>query len=95
MNDKSWDNLYWTPESMRPDRLAKILNSIIRKEDGDSERFIYDRQAAMNEPKVNLTGYKMCEINLSQGNIEETESNLHGVDGFNSLKKYDYHDPMK
>jgi hypothetical protein len=35
MDDKLWENLYWTPELTRPDRFAKILNTIIRKESGE------------------------------------------------------------
>jgi hypothetical protein len=55
INDKLWRNLYWTATLTRPDRLAKILNLIIRKESDDSENFIYNRQAVKYAMKNNLT----------------------------------------
>jgi hypothetical protein len=55
INDKLWKDLYWIEELTRPDRLAKILNLIIRKENDDSENFIYDRKAAKDAMKNNLT----------------------------------------
>ena len=39
----------------RPDRLAKILNLIIRKRSNGSENFIYNRQTVKDAMKNNLT----------------------------------------
>ena len=50
-----WDNLYWTTELTRPDRLAKILNIIIRKEDDDDEHFLYNRQLVNEAIKIHST----------------------------------------
>ena len=55
MNDKFWDNLYWTTELTRPDRLAKMLNIIIGKEDDDNEHFIYNRQMVNEAIKTHST----------------------------------------
>ncbi len=54
-NDKLWENLYWTPELTRPDPLAKVLNTIIRKESDGSEYFVYDSQAAKDAMEIDLT----------------------------------------
>ncbi|CAF1355704.1 unnamed protein product [Adineta steineri] len=51
-NDTLWKDLYWTLEQTRPDHLAKILNSIVQKESGNSERFVYDCQVAKDMMKV-------------------------------------------
>ncbi|CAF1081949.1 unnamed protein product [Adineta steineri] len=53
-NDNLWENLYWSTELTRPDHFAKVLNSIIRKDGGDSEYFIYDQQAAKDAMKDDL-----------------------------------------
>jgi hypothetical protein len=61
VNDKLWENLYWNTELTRPDRLAKILNLIIREDeeddddddDDDSENFIYNRKIAKDAMKHN------------------------------------------
>lgn len=55
INDKLWKNLYWNAELTRPDRLAKILNLIIRAEGDDSENFIYNRKIAKGVMKSNST----------------------------------------
>ena len=55
INDKLWNNLYWTATLTRPDRLAKILNLIIRKRNDNSETFTYNREAVRDAMKNNLT----------------------------------------
>ncbi|CAF3997016.1 unnamed protein product [Rotaria magnacalcarata] len=55
MNDQVWESLYWTHEQTRPDALAKVVNTIIRKNSTDGKQFIYDSQAAKNAQKLHLT----------------------------------------
>ncbi|CAF3759129.1 unnamed protein product [Rotaria sp. Silwood1] len=40
---------------MRPDRLAKVINTVLRKESNDSDRFVYNNTAAKNAQKLDLT----------------------------------------
>lgn len=54
VNDKLWENLYWTTELTRPDRLAKMLNIIIRKED-DDEYFLYNGEIVNEATKIHST----------------------------------------
>lgn len=96
-NDKLWENLYWTPELTRPDRLAKVLNSIVRKESSESDHFIYNRHAAKDAMKVDLTKHDISQtgmtqhdisgIDLSQNNIDQIDLNLHDINNFNSLRQ--------
>ncbi len=78
INDKLWENLYWTQELTRPDRLAKVLNSIVRKESGSSEYFVYDSQAAKDAMKADLTQHDTSEVDQSR----------HDIDHFNLSKQY-------
>jgi hypothetical protein len=78
MNDKLWENLYWTSESTRPDRFAKILNTIIRKESGDNEDFIYDRQAVTDAIKID-SGIITILLKLTHYIVIIPESILHGL----------------
>lgn len=89
MNDKLWEDLYWTSEVTRPDYLAKILNSIIRKENNDSDHFIYDQETARRAIKTE----KAKQIYLSQHDQQSLEQFDKLVDKniqfniFSSLKK--------
>jgi hypothetical protein len=65
INDKLWKNLYWNAELTRPDRLAKILNLIIRAEDDDNENFIYNRKIAKGVMKNNSTNSLKHQKNQS------------------------------
>ncbi len=64
-NPELWENLYWNPQLKltRPDRLATVLNTIIYKESDDSDLFVYDRQAAQNAMKFNLTYHDKQRLN--------------------------------
>ncbi|CAF4761384.1 unnamed protein product, partial [Rotaria sp. Silwood2] len=53
--DQLWNSLYWTQDLTRPDRLAKAINTIVRKNSTDSKHFLYDSQAAKNIHKLGLT----------------------------------------
>jgi hypothetical protein len=96
--DNLWENLYWHSELTRPDRLAKVLNSIIRKENSDGDLFVYDRQAAKDAMKVDLTQknisqtgmmqHDISEIDLSTEDTDQTDLSEHNVDHLNSLKQY-------
>lgn len=58
VNDKLWENLYWTTEMTRPDRLAKMLNIIIREEDDDDdddEYFLYNGRIVNEATKIHAT----------------------------------------
>jgi hypothetical protein len=97
MNDKLWENLYWTSESTRPDRFAKILNTIIRKESGDNEDFIYDRQAVRDAIKIDLTQHDIAEadtlhrdnsgIDTARIDIDRADLKQHDIDDVNSSKQ--------
>jgi hypothetical protein len=97
MNDKLWENLYWTSESTRPDRFAKVLNTIIRKESGDNEDFIYDRQAVRDAIKIDLTQHDIAEadtlhrdnigIDTARIDIDRADLRQHDIDDLNSLKQ--------
>lgn len=54
-SDQLWDSLYWTHDLTRPDRLAKAINTIVRKNSTDVNQFLYDNQAAKNIHKLGLT----------------------------------------
>jgi len=111
MNDKLWENLYWTSESTRPDRFAKILNTIIRKESGDKEDFIYDRQAARDAVKVDLTQHDIAEagtlhrdifgVDTARIDINRADLKHHDINHFNSLNQHSsrthltHHDKQK
>ena len=86
-NDKFWENLYWTPELTRPDRLAKVLNSLVRKEDSDSEYFIYDRQAAKDAMKIDLTQHDISGVGLSRHDVDRKDLNQNNIDQFDSLRQ--------
>ncbi len=83
INDKLWENLYWTSEWTRPDRLAKILGSIFRKESDDAEHFIYDRQAAKDAMKVGLTQYDHSRHHIDRIDLQQRD-----IDHFNSVKQH-------
>jgi hypothetical protein len=97
MNDALWENLYWNSEVTRPDRFAKILNTIIRKDSGDTENFIYDRQAARDAIKVDLTQHDIAEadtlhrnisgIDTARVDINRADLKHHDIDDFNSLNQ--------
>ncbi|CAF2563130.1 unnamed protein product [Rotaria sp. Silwood2] len=53
--DQLWNSLYWTQDLTRPDRLAKAINTIVRKNSTDSKHFLYDSQAAKHIHKLGLT----------------------------------------
>ncbi|CAF1158017.1 unnamed protein product [Rotaria sordida] len=55
VEDQLWNSLYWTQDLTRPDRLAKAINTIVRKNSTDSNHFLYDSQAAKNIHKLALT----------------------------------------
>ncbi|CAF1620192.1 unnamed protein product [Rotaria magnacalcarata] len=98
MNDKLWDNLYWTAELTRPDHLAKILNTIVRKEGGNSEGFIYDRQAAKDAMKSDLTQNDVSQndvtrhditgVDLSGHSIDRADFHQHDINQLNSLNNH-------
>jgi hypothetical protein len=81
----------------RPDRLAKVLNSIVRKDSGGSERFIYDRQAAKDAMKLDLTQHDTYQTDLikhdisgvdqSRHDVDRTDLHQHDIDHFNTLKQ--------
>jgi hypothetical protein len=54
-NNQLWDSLYWTHHLTRPDRLAKAINTVVRKNSTDTEQFLYDNHAAKNIQKLGLT----------------------------------------
>ncbi|CAM4886155.1 unnamed protein product [Rotaria socialis] len=54
VNDHLWDSLYWTPELTRPDRLAKVLNKILKQDATDSDKFRYDFSQADEASKQDL-----------------------------------------
>ncbi|CAF1201748.1 unnamed protein product [Adineta steineri] len=48
LNDELWNSLYWTHDLTRPDRLAKAINTVVRKNSTNADHFYYDSQAAKN-----------------------------------------------
>lgn len=62
MNDQVWESLYWTREQTRPDILAKVINTIIRKNSTDEKHFIYDSQAAKNIQKLDLAQHDIDKV---------------------------------
>ncbi|CAF4954337.1 unnamed protein product, partial [Rotaria sp. Silwood1] len=94
---KLWEDLYWTSELTRPDRLAKVLNSILRKERQDSERFIYDRQAAKDAMRMDLTehdilrtdvtGYEIVAGDHTREDIDRAKLHHHDDDNFKSFNE--------
>ncbi|CAF3945867.1 unnamed protein product, partial [Rotaria sp. Silwood1] len=98
-NDRLWDELYWTPELTRPDHLAKVLNTIVRKDGGNSENFIYNSQAAKDamlsdstEHRIfqndvtrhNISGFDVSRYNINQANLRQ-----HDIDRLNTLNEND------
>ncbi|CAF4509735.1 unnamed protein product, partial [Rotaria sp. Silwood2] len=98
-NDRLWNELYWTPEVTRPDYLAKVLNTIVRKDDGNSENFIYNSQAAKDamlsdstEHRIfqndvtrhNISGFDVSRYNINQANLRQ-----HDINGLNTLNEND------
>ena len=79
-DNKLWEDLYWTSDVTRPDRLAKIINSIIHKENNDSDSFIYDQQAARNEINVDSTHHHALESNLLENEVSETAGSQYNID---------------
>lgn len=55
VDDYLWNSLYWTRDVTRSDRLAKAMNTIIRKNSTDASYFLYDSQAVKNIQKFGLT----------------------------------------
>jgi len=91
MNDKNWENLYWNSEVTRPDRLAKVLNRIIRKESGDSKRFLYDRQAA-KDAMIDMNPQNTNQFNSSEHNPDQVFLKLHDQRRLDELdKRLDLH----
>ena len=62
MDDQLWESLYWTRDLTRPDRLAKVINTIFRKNATDGKHFIYDSQAAKNAHKLDLTQHDINRL---------------------------------
>ncbi|CAF3355478.1 unnamed protein product [Rotaria sp. Silwood2] len=60
--DQLWNSLYWTHDLTRPDRLAKAINTIVRKNSTDSKHFLYDSQAAKNIHKLGLTQHDIAQF---------------------------------
>ncbi|CAF0985067.1 unnamed protein product [Rotaria sp. Silwood1] len=61
-DDQLWNSLYWTQDLTRPDRLAKAINTIVRKDSTDSNHFLYDSQAAKNIHKLGLTQHDIDRL---------------------------------
>lgn len=62
MDDQLWESLYWTHDLTRPDRLAKVINTIFQKNSTDGKHFIYDTQAAKNAHKLDLTQHDINRL---------------------------------
>ena len=60
--DQLWESLYWTRDLTRPDHLAKVINTISRKDSNDQDHFVYDSQAAKNAQKLDLTHHDIDRI---------------------------------
>ncbi|CAF1064191.1 unnamed protein product [Didymodactylos carnosus] len=80
INDKQWESLYWTSELTRPDRLAKVLNTIFRKEDGANNRFIYDQQAAKAAMKTDLTQHDIVHLGANEYDISKNVGAYFNID---------------
>ncbi len=61
-SDQLWDSLYWTHNLTRPDRLAKVINTILRKNSTDTNHFLYDSQAVKNSHKLGLTQHDIDRV---------------------------------
>ena len=83
--------MYWDSDRTRPDLLAKILNSIIYKENDDSEYFIYNRQAAKNKTK-NISDYDKQRLTqfdrsiIKQNQTDEDKNKQYIIDRQNVEK---------
>lgn len=104
INDKLWSNLYWTATLTRPDRLAKILNLIIRKRSDNSETFIYNREAVRDAMKNNLTIDQQDEqshlthydkLRLGQIDQQFDEKKTSPAKGHSSISEFNYNDLHK
>ncbi|CAF1089139.1 unnamed protein product [Didymodactylos carnosus] len=62
VEDQQWDSLYWTRDLTRPDRLAKVINTIVRKNATDTNHFLYDSQVAKNSHKLGVTQHDIDRV---------------------------------
>ena len=82
MDDHLWDSLYWIRDLTRPDRLAKVINTVIQKNATDADHFVYDSQAAKNAHKLDLTEHDIDRLEqldkwLATHAQSSTSSNSH------------------
>ncbi|CAF1288507.1 unnamed protein product [Rotaria magnacalcarata] len=99
INDKVWDKLYWPLELTRPDHLAKVLNTIVRKDDDNSESFIYDRQTANDVMTLDLKqqGVSQSDVtqngttgnNVSRNTIDQADLYQHNINQLYFLTQSD------
>ncbi|CAF4192660.1 unnamed protein product, partial [Adineta steineri] len=62
-DDKLWNSLYWKHDFTRPDRLAKMISTIIYKNSTNAHSFLYNHQAiSKNNHKVGLTQHDIDRI---------------------------------
>ncbi|UJR19421.1 hypothetical protein I4U23_022551 [Adineta vaga] len=78
--DKLWENLYWTSEVTRPDQLAKVINSIIRKDSKNNDRYIYDHHAATIFDKKNLKQHDIDRIEKLDEYLKKYDNNSKSID---------------
>ena len=52
--DQLWESLYWRPELTRPDRLAQVLNKLMKQDVTDSDKFRYEYSQVVETMKKNL-----------------------------------------
>ncbi|CAF3856951.1 unnamed protein product [Rotaria sp. Silwood1] len=84
INDHLWESLYWTPELTRPDRLSKVLNKVIKKDDTDSNKFRYDYTQTDEALKQNLKFYdrqKLDELEKHLAALSQNGTHTTDVDG--------------
>ncbi|CAF1068365.1 unnamed protein product [Didymodactylos carnosus] len=60
--DQLWDSLYWTRDLTRPDKLAKVINTIVQKNSTGTNHFVYDSQAAKNVHNLDLTEHDIDRL---------------------------------
>ncbi|CAF0795714.1 unnamed protein product [Adineta steineri] len=62
-DDKLWNSLYWKHDFTRPDRLAKMISTIIYRNSTNAHSFLYNHQAiSKNNHKVGLTQHDIDRI---------------------------------
>ena len=76
LNDHLWNSLYWTSDLTRPDRLSKILNKIIRHDEIDSNRFLYDHSQLTEDIRLNLKHDERIKLDNLQKHLTDRSQNV-------------------